>query len=203
MKTRAELTTNIQSNTGRLCLPIADRGETKQTQSTNTQEGINLKEIKLAQLNLQKIRPATSSLFEHLLKEKYTVACIQDCALTDNRPHGLPPSIPCYSSCSKNCFIVILDTSAQHIQVAKNNHSVFINLLTTEGYITIGTQYTAPSKDIKEDLQDWESRKGMSKKLIFMGDLNAHSKLWGYDNDDDRGTSRYNTHEQSSSNNSK
>lgn len=107
--------------------------------------------------------------------------------MTNNRPHGAPVTAACYSSVSKNCFIVILDPQIQHIQTRKSNKSVFINILTTEGHVTIGCQYSPPSSDIKEDLAEWSELKGMSPKLLVLADLNAHSPLWGYPNDDDRG----------------
>lgn len=76
----------------------------------------------------------------------------------------------------------------QHIQCQQNNNSVSVNLLTSEGYITLGSQYSAPSSNLKEDLTDWECRKGLSRKLLVLGDFNAYSKLWGYAEDDDRGS---------------
>lgn len=121
------------------------------------------------------------------MEEKYSIACLQDSNITRGRPHGLPLGLPCYSSISNNCQIVILNTNLQHIQVQKNNHSIFINVTIQEETITIGSQYTPPSADLQEDLHDWSFIKGKSKNFILLGDLNAHSELWGYDNENERG----------------
>lgn len=70
----------------------------------------------------------------------------------------------------------------------KKASSVFINLETSNGPLTIGSQYAAPSKDA---LSEWSSLLANldSKSSLFMGaDLNAWSPLWGYDREDERGS---------------
>lgn len=53
--------------------------------------------------------------------------------------------------------------------------------------MTIGSQYSSPSSPLHEDLMEWQHSKGFSKKSLVLADLNAHSVLWGYARDNERG----------------
>lgn len=81
---------------------------------------------------------------------------------------------------------LLFNDALQHIQVKKNNHSIFINIKTSEGHITIGSHNSPPSANLQEDLQDWARDSGMSDKLLVQGDFNAHCALWGYASDYDK-----------------
>lgn len=65
-----------------------------------------MNKLKIAQINLQRIKTATSDLINYLIEQKYSIACPQDCAVTSRRPHGLPSSIPYFML--QNLTIVIL-----------------------------------------------------------------------------------------------
>lgn len=148
-----------QNTQGRHCLPDADKGETDHNKLINPQESgeskmeTAQKYLKLAQINLQNNKTATNDFIKDAINQNYSIACTQDTALTDKKPHGLPPSLPYYSSNSNKCHIIILNTNLQHIQVQKNNNSVFINIIFPNEEITIGSQYSSPSADLNEHLQ--------------------------------------------------
>lgn len=143
--------------------------------------------LKIAQINLQKSKAATAELISYLLTNNYTMAGIQDCYIQNGRPYGLPSTLPFYRSISSNAFIIILDTSVKPIMIKQNDHSVFVNIEVGEKTITVGSIYTPPSADLVQDLRDIQMKTGFSKHQLYLGDLNAHSKLWGYARDDDRG----------------
>lgn len=52
---------------------------------------------------------------------------------------------------------------------------------------TIISHYSPPSANLQEDLEDWSNIPGFSPNLLVLGDFNAHSNLWGYPADDDKG----------------
>ena len=115
--------------------------------------------------------------------------CIQDAYLFNGRPRGLPSGTAIYSSSSLNCHIIILNPNLRHNQILKLNHSIFINLSFQNQILTIGSQYTPPSPDIEEDLDLLVRNYHLFNNNLFLfGDLNAHSPLWGYSNQDQRGT---------------
>lgn len=72
----------------------------------------------------------------------------------------------------------------QHMQVQQNENSV--NIFTLDGFVTIGSQYSPPSTNLEDDLQDWVNMKGMSDLFLHVDDF-AHNKLWGYPLNDYRG----------------
>lgn len=62
-----------------------------------------------------------------------------------------------------------------------------MNITSNTGTITIGSQYSSPSSPLYEDLGEWQNCSGFSKKILVLADLNAHSVLWGYGQDNERG----------------
>lgn len=143
--------------------------------------------LKLGQINLQNNKTATANLIKDLIENNYIAACIQDAYLVDSRPYGIPSSTSCYSSGSKNCHILIFRDNLKPIQILQNINSVFVNLELIEGILTLGCQYSPPSANLSEDLQEWTVIPGSSADFLLLGDLNAHSVLWGYPSDNVKG----------------
>ena len=138
--------------------------------------------------NLQNNRLLTSLFFTSLIDEGVSIACVQDAYLFNKRIISLPSSFSCYSSSSLNCHIIISNPHLIHCQSFKTNHSIFINLSIQDKLISIGCLYCPPSGDLEEDLSTIQnSFKHLSDNLIFVGDFNAHSPLWSYPREDQRG----------------
>ena len=116
------------------------------------------------------------------------LACVQDAYRSNNRLLSLPPSFTVYSSLQKNCHIIICNPNLTHCQVFASLNSVFINLYIDNKLCTIGSQYSPPSGDLGEELQSIQRAFALfSKYFLLLGDLNAHSPLWGYPREDERG----------------
>lgn len=75
----------------------------------------------------------------------------------------------------------------QALLLKQENNSVYVNIETVNKIITIGCQYSPPSSDFVEDLQEWNDLRGHSNNFLLCADLNAHSPIWGYPQEDDRG----------------
>ena len=119
----------------------------------------------------------------------WTIACVQDAYLFHKRPRRLPSGAKLYSSSSFNCHIILYNPSLIHNQIFKSDHSIFINIKIWDQLITIGSQYTPPSADLQEDRNTIDAAfHKFSKSLLLFGDLNAHSPLWGYPHQDQKGT---------------
>ena len=135
-------------------------------------------------------------MFSHsAATQKVDIVCVQDAYLFNNRPKGLPSGVAIYSSASKNCRILIFNPSVIHNQIFKANNSIFINISSSNNnfVITIGCQYSPPSANLEEDLQAIDKACNLfNKNLLLVGDLNAHSPLWGYSSQDPKGTSLIN-----------
>lgn len=67
----------------------------------------NLKE---AQINLQKNKTAEANFFKFALEENVTLVCIQDYHESNSRLWGLPLILPFYTSTTINCCIIRLHT---------------------------------------------------------------------------------------------
>lgn len=110
----------------------------------------------------------------------------------EGRPHGLPPSTPCYTSNNKSSFIVILNENLGHIQVGHFTNTTIVNVTIRkeekEEALTVVSQYSPPSANLCSDLEEWDAIPGLTKDWLVLGDFNAHSVLWGYPSDDDKGS---------------
>lgn len=130
---------------------------------------------------MQKNKSATANLIQRLITGKY-----QHCHTSNGRPYGFLSNTPCYSSSSRNRYLLILDSTLQHIQVQQNEKSVFANIFTLDGAVTISSQNSPPSTNVEDGLQDWADMKEITNLFLLLCDLNAHSKLWGCPSDNDR-----------------
>ena len=116
------------------------------------------------------------------------IACVRDAYTFNKRIVSLPHSVTCYSSKNNNFHILIVDPHFSHCLSHVTLNSVFVNITINDKLWTIGTQYSPPSGDLEEDLSFTQKAFPMfSKYLLFVGDFNAHSPLWGYPRDDERG----------------
>lgn len=143
--------------------------------------------FKVIQVNLQNNISQTNAFIQSLFSEKISLACLQDAYLVNERITGLPLGWPCYSSTSRNCHILIIDPNIQHCLSSRNHNSVFVNIQSVFGLLSIGSFYCPPSGDFEEDVRQWLNSKNQSPSQIVFGDFNAHSVLWGYNKEDARG----------------
>ena len=129
----------------------------------------------------------TSHFFEYIVERGFSLACIQDAYLYNNKPKGLKKTMTCYSSSSNNCHIVIIDPQLNHCLAEKQNSSILVNVNLNNISLTIGSFYCPPSRDLETDLPFWPSHYFQKINFLYMGDFNAHSPLWGYSREDTRG----------------
>lgn len=76
------------------------------------------------------------------------------------------------------------DISAVHSYSDEN--SVFVNITTVDGLITVGSIYSRPRGNLVTDM-NWLNNFDPLQNIIIGADLNVHLTMQSYDNDDERG----------------
>lgn len=72
------------------------------------------------------------------------------------------------------------------VKTYSDDNSVFVNITTTTGLVTVGSVYSRPRSNLTQDMK-WLDFFQPVKNLLVGADLNAHLSLLGYDKEDERG----------------
>lgn len=139
-------------------------------------------QLKILQLNTNHSRAPTVVLAQFILENSIDIALVQDPYVQDGRLQGFPGLWQTYPSKDYQAWIVIATPGLNASAPIAFQSSVFVTLVTTEGLLTIGTQYAAPSADFKEAINEWSPLlQSLDENASFFlgGDLNARSPLWG------------------------
>lgn len=70
---------------------------------------------------------------------------------------GVPGKWINLTSLDKTSGIIKANSSIDMIQIASYNNSVFAGVETSVGTLTMGSQYSKPSGDLDQNLQDWQN----------------------------------------------
>ena len=148
--------------------------------------------LKFLQINLRKSGDANLQMVEYVIKNDVDFVLCQDPHLVERKQvkkiNHIPSNWNCYLSLNGSSGIVITNPNLIYIHVKSFNNSVFINVtMKNNDNILIGSQYTAPSSNLDQDMKDWTDFFANTNNLIIAGDFNAHLKTWGYRRNDERG----------------
>lgn len=99
----------------------------------------------------------------------------------------MPGTYSIYSSSSLKSHIIIINQNIKHTLSCKNFNSIFVNINLQDHNITIAGIYCPPKGDYLHDYPLLFQNNNKNKQVLILGDFNAHSHLWGYNRDDDRG----------------
>lgn len=65
--------------------------------------------------------------------------------------------------------------------ILKRDNRVFINIMTEIGNVTVGSQYSSPSDELENDLNDWGDVEFVQDRFLVAGDFNGgdgKNRLW-------------------------
>lgn len=143
--------------------------------------------LNFIQCNLQNSRAAIESLMGYANKNKIEVLLLQDFYHPNNQVHAVPSSRwLVFTSDNMTAAVVISKEIIQAVKAYSDNNSVFVNITTTTGKLTVGSIYAKPKGNLLGDMA-WLDYFDPLQKIIAGGDLNVHLSLLGYKKDDERG----------------
>lgn len=98
-----------------------------------------------------------AQLVEYAVKIKATILLIQDPHVKEGKIAGFPIGWNIFTS--KNCTAAILvtDKSLQCVEAHKTENAIFVNFTENQNILTVGTQYSVPTRNLREDLDSWGS----------------------------------------------
>ena len=130
-----------------------------------------------------------------LLQQKYNpkIVCLQETYHTANKPVGMrnyaayntpPPQQPARA---KGCAAILISKNVPHTHIAINtNLQALAVRATLHRVVTICNLYLPPSQNIDyDDLRNLVNQ--LPSPFLLVGDLNAHSPIWGNKNTDQKG----------------
>lgn len=98
----------------------------------------------------------------------------------------MPDSWQVFTSEEMTSAVVVTRKNIQAVLSYRDKNSVFINLTTINGKITVGSIYSRPRGNILNDM-NWLNFYNPLQNIIIGADLNVHLSLLGYKKDDERG----------------
>ena len=135
--------------------------------------------ISILQINLRKSSTANHTAITYAILNKIDIILIQDPHISNNNLTFLPSSFSVYFSSFFTAGIVVMNTNLIHIMTKSFENSVFVNFTFEDKNVIIGSQYTAPSKDLDTDLKQWTDYFTSTDNLLIGGDFNSHLHSWG------------------------
>lgn len=133
-------------------------------------------DLRILQINLNRSVVANDLLKHDVERNSIDIVLFQDGNLGKA---GSINSWPTLLSGSKNCGILISNSNFIFNCTKINKKSIFINLITDLGNLTIGTVYSPPSSDFGSDMREWTPQFPSSNLFLIGGDFNAHSPPMG------------------------
>lgn len=111
--------------------------------------------LTVIQINLRGSRVATAQLVSTAIKLQLDVFLVQDTYVIEGKVAGFPVGWFKAVSLSLKSVVVAIDKRLQVIVADRFDNSVFVNITEGDSVLTIGSQYSAPSAILAEDLNDW------------------------------------------------
>lgn len=112
----------------------------------------------------------------------------QDPYIKEGKVVGFPSGWNLFPSGALTAAVVITNREFQCVEAFRSGNAVFVNLSEQDSVLTIGTQYSVPSGDIRADLDSWGAVPCLNfENFIISGDFNAREPAWGHSRPDARG----------------
>lgn len=138
------------------------------------------------QINLHHCRDAGDALLDYINKNDIDIVLGQDPYLCGGSVGGIPRDWPTYLSSNLNAFVTTTNKDYVGLEILKLSNSVFISLMVKDSVIYIGSQYSAPSGDLEEYLDEWSGVFKDFDNLVIGGDFNVPLLSLGYTRENDR-----------------
>lgn len=143
--------------------------------------------LNFIQINLQHSRAATETVMGLVNQHKIEVMLLQDFYHQNNKVHAVPSSgWQVFTSANLTAAIIVTNRNLQVVLSYRDANSVFINVTTAQGCLTIGSIYSMPRSNLLEDM-NWLDIFSPLHNIIVGADLNAKLALLGYNREDERG----------------
>ncbi|GBN90249.1 hypothetical protein AVEN_121463-1 [Araneus ventricosus] len=141
------------------------------------------------QINLRKSEIATSTLLEASNSHNPSIILVQEPYILDGRIAGIPRSWNQWLSKNNKAGIISLPSCNKPVFLQSTVNSTALKIQTEQGPLTVISAYSSPYKTIMETLQELHSTLTDlgDERVLICADLNAHSRIWGYANEDTRG----------------
>lgn len=115
------------------------------------------------------------------------ILLIQDYYHTDEGLFAVPSSHwKVYESSNQMAAVVVTRGDIEVVESYCDGNSIFVNITTSTGKVTVGSTYSRPKADLRKDMA-WLDYFDPLHHLILGADLNVHLSLLGYQNEDERG----------------
>ncbi|GBN25229.1 putative RNA-directed DNA polymerase from transposon X-element [Araneus ventricosus] len=141
------------------------------------------------QINLRKSKIATSTLLETSNSHNPSIILVQEPYILDGRIAGIPRSWNQWLSKNNKTGIISLPSCNKPVFLQSTVNSTALKIQTEQGPLTVISAYSSSYINIMETLQDLHSilTDLGDESVLICTDLNAHSRIWGYTNEDTRG----------------
>lgn len=143
---------------------------------------------KVVHINLRKSRVAVAQLVQYAVESNVGILLVQDPYVKDGRIVGFPTGWSLFPSGALTSAIIVTHSKLQCVEAYRSENAVFVNISEISFVLTIGTQYSVPSGDLRADLESWGDVLTLNfDNLVISGDFNARDPAWGYSRPDARG----------------
>ncbi|GBL94762.1 hypothetical protein AVEN_244745-1 [Araneus ventricosus] len=141
------------------------------------------------QINLRKSEIPTSTLLEASNSHNPSIILVQEQYILDGRIAGIPRSWNQRLSKNNKAGNISLPSCNKPVFLQSTVNSTALKIQTEQGPLTVISAYFSPYKNIMETLQELHSilTDLGDERVLICADLNAHSRIWGYANEDTRG----------------
>lgn len=138
--------------------------------------------IHFLQINLNHCADANNNLSLYVDEKGIDVILVKD-------PYffgGIPGHWRVFFSNNLSSAIIIINQDYRVVESMKFNNSVFVNIKVHARNLIIGSQYTSPSSDLSQDIEDWKNVFEDTSNLIIGGDFNVPLLQLGYVRESER-----------------
>lgn len=115
--------------------------------------------ITFLQINLSHSSDANDTMLSYALEKGIDCVLCQDPHVTNGKLTGISDNLPFFISINLNAAVVFLSRDYTVISTLVLRNSVFVNVNLANGdCLTITSQYSPPSSDFDQDIEEWSSR---------------------------------------------
>lgn len=123
------------------------------------------------QINLNHSIDANDTMFSYALEKCINCILCQDPHITNGKLTGISDNLPFFISTNLNAAVVFLSREYTVVSTLVLKNSVFVNVNLANGdCLTIASQYSPPSSDFGEDLEEWSSKIMKYDYVLIGGD---------------------------------
>ncbi|XP_055944619.1 uncharacterized protein LOC129975582 [Argiope bruennichi] len=117
------------------------------------------------------------------------IILVQEPYINEGKITGIPSSWNQWISNNQKADLIALPSCRSPVFLHSTDNSTAIKMQMDKGPLTIISSYSSPHSNISETLQDLDVLlKSIGTEMALIGeDLNAHSKIWGYRDENARG----------------